>query len=318
MALTFLLHPYLSGSYFTAYFYHHLGFCWGVHLVFRIFGSSTALDSQPTNPPALVARPSFSQALMVELKLITLGVTWKHPEDNELHPRKITAGTPKVEGGWFRCFSESPRGIFRFHVKLLKDIPSPKTNSKRPKKRMVGILSGAFAVSFRECKIVKSPPKPAEFEVVFCSSCFFLTFLFTIVYLELFENKHPEGLTVFITFLNVMFKRMPWLTWIARTKVAKVIRRVQDGPVPVISRVINPLIYRVCNPSYTFLMPFIGVITPVRTSKGPSCKPTIESCLSRKAKNYVTPASVMFQLSNIFTKIIPQKKKLHTSYDLTV
>ena len=47
-------------------------------------------------------------------------------------------------------------------------------------------------------------------------------------------------------------------------------------------------IYRVCNPSYPFLMPFIGVITPVRSSKGPSCKPTIEDCLCRKAKNYVT------------------------------
>ena len=42
------------------------------------------------------------------------------------------------------------------------------------------------------------------------------------------------------------------------------------GPLPVISMVISPLI-RGYNPSYPIIRPFIRVITPFITSRGPPC-----------------------------------------------
>ena len=44
------------------------------------------------------------------------------------------------------------------------------------------------------------------------------------------------------------------------------------GPLPVISMVITPLIGVISyNPSYPIIRPFIRVITPIVTSRGPPC-----------------------------------------------
>ena len=46
------------------------------------------------------------------------------------------------------------------------------------------------------------------------------------------------------------------------------VEKVQNGPLSRVKRVITPFIYRDYNPSYPFIRPFIGVITPFIT---PSC-----------------------------------------------
>ena len=45
------------------------------------------------------------------------------------------------------------------------------------------------------------------------------------------------------------------------------IQTLQGGPLPVISRVIAPVIWGY-NPGYPFIMPFIGVITPFTIDRG--------------------------------------------------